>query len=254
MNNLEIFPTTGTASSDGIFLPLTDLVGMVAGDLSETGVLLEGKLTYAFLNSLFDTIALLTPLALPSPEKGDPVGTGTEKYTESITLRIQRFLDLRTNTTYLPTLPNTGSYAGQGGLTIADIWPGAAKVAAAGETGEAGVLIPDSWVSGYGGAIPSTVDSDSRSWVAAFINAVDHTIAVRSTTVASSITRKTDPNTIRPLGVAIPADFYDATNPTSGIAAADLPYLRLVQESITIDYELLTDSDAQTFEVNVATA
>lgn len=254
MNNLEIFPTSANAINSGVFIPLTNLVGMVGGDLSETGVILEGKLTYAFLNSLFESFSQSPPLGFPDVEKSDPTGTGLQQYSEAVTLRIQRFIDLRDGSVFVPPKPTIGSYSGQGGKTLDDIWDGASLVTAGQNPGDAGVLIPNSWITGWGGDIPSFVDTDSRSWLAAFILAINHTIAVRSTTVASAIIRKTNPAAIRPTGPAIPAEFYDPTNPTSGIIPDDLPYLRFIQEAIVIEYEVESDPSDQTFEVLIRTA
>ena len=248
----DIFTTATNATHDGIFLPLADLPGLELSDLSLGVGVLEGKLAYALLNSVFETVGLITPLGFPTPEKSDPQGTGTNRYTEQITLRIYRLLDLRTQTISLPSLPTTGTYQGQGGLTLTDIWPGAAYLETGDSSGGAGVLIPDAWLADYGatGGDPAL---DSRGWVAAFLVALNHTVAVRSPSVASAITRKTDPTTIRLLGLTIPAEWVDATNPTTGIAPADLPYLRLVQEAVAIEYEILTTPDTQTYEVRVAT-
>lgn len=253
IEHLQILTGAGAASNDGIFIPVTDIAGMTGAEISETGITLECKLAYGFLNAIYAATALITPVGLPEPEKSDPSGAGANLFTESITIKTQRLQDLRDNSISLPTLPSTGSYMGQGGLTLEDIWPNAEKIAATASTGGSGVVIPDAWITGYGGAIPVTTDSDGRLWVAAFITAINHTIAVRNATVASAITRKTDPNTIRLTGATIPAEFYDAANPTTGLSAADLPYVRLTQEAITIEYEVLVDPILQTLEIRVAT-
>ena len=254
MNTLEIFPTSGTTTEAGIFVPVEDLAGMTAGELSDTGVTLEGKVAYGFLNSLYGAVSTVLPLGLPEPEKTDPTGTAPNIYTEGVTIRVQRFLDVRTNTCYLPGLPTTGSYAGEGGMSLTDIWPGATKLGAGATTGGAGVLIPNDWIASYGGTAPATVGADARDWIGAFITAVNHTLAVRTSTVASSIIRKQTPGTVRVTGIAIPAEFYDETNPITNLTPADLPYLRLTQETVTIEYEILTDPATQTLEVRVASA
>ena len=127
IEHLQILTGAGAASNDGIFIPVTDIAGMTGAEISETGITLECKLAYGFLNAIYAATALITPVGLPEPEKSDPSGAGANLFTESITIKTQRLQDLRDNSISLQTLPSTGSYMGQGGLTLEDIWPNAEK-------------------------------------------------------------------------------------------------------------------------------
>ncbi|WLT39560.1 hypothetical protein NON20_08785 [Synechocystis sp. B12] len=147
----------------------------------------------------------------------------------------------------------TGNFAGQGKLLLSDCWPNCELVAGAATTNGAGVIIPNAWIAGYGGQIPATVDDDAREWFGALILALASTLTVRTTTVNSAVTFTQNLVTNRVTGALIPPAWYNDTNPQARLTAADLPFVRLTQERIRIDYELITNPIAQTFEVNIAT-
>jgi hypothetical protein len=118
----------------------------------------------------------------------------------------------------------------------------------------AGVIIPHAWIESYGGAIPANVANDAREWFAALLWGMASSLTVRTTTVSSSTTFRTNLVTNRVTGTTIPAEWYDDTNPKAKLTTADLPFVRLIQERIRIDYEILRNPLAQTFEINVRTA
>jgi hypothetical protein len=253
IDNLQILTGAETADQAGVYIPAGDIPGIAGAEMSDTGITLDCKLIYGFLNGIHNATTVVAPLGYPEPEKSDPSGAGANTFTEGVTVRIQRLLDLRSNEVIVLPLPTSGSYSGQGSLTIEDVFPNAAIIAQSGAASGAGVIVPHAWITSYGGTIPATVGSDGRSWFGAFVVALNHGAILRTTTVSSAITRKTDPLAIRLTGATIPAEYYDATNPKSAILPADLPFLRLIQESITVDYEMLVNPTTQTLEVNVKT-
>ena len=76
---------------------------------------------------------------------------------------------------------------------------------------------------------------------------------LRTSSVASAITNRTNLLSDRLAGLAIPTAYYDASNPTSGILAANTPHLRLIQQTLSIEVEVQSFPLDQTQEVRVAT-
>jgi hypothetical protein len=150
-------------------------------------------------------------------------------------------------------LATIGTEAGRGKIIATDIWPDCLKISAEGEIPEAGLLIPDSLTATHGGSI-ATVDGDCRFWLGALQRAMLTGATVRSSTTASAITARTNLTTLRQTGVAIPASWYDATNPLTGLTAADLAKIRVTQEIYLIEYEILIDPETQTVGLNIATS
>jgi hypothetical protein len=251
MDSLEIFVTSGNTASAGVFIPLSDLLGMTTVELETTGTTLEGHLAYAFLNALHSGLKDSGSLGFPEISKLAPTGAGENRFSEGVTLNIQRLIDLRTGNIGLIPLPTTGENAGLGAVLLVDIWPNCELLLAGISTGEPGVLISHNWITAWGGTIPSVLANDARSWISAFIVALVHSLQRRTTAIPSAITRKTDTTAIRVTGSAVPQEFYDATNPLAGILETDLPYLRLIRESLTVEYEMVVNPANQTLEIYI---
>lgn len=254
LDSLEVFASSGNTITTGVFIPLEDLPGMTSLELSSAGTTLEGHLTYAFLNALFSGLKTTNPLGFPEASKLAPSGAGENRFSEGVTITLQRLIDIRTNSLITIPLPAIGDNSGQGGLLLVDIWPNSNLLLAGDSTGEAGVLIPHSWITAWGGEIPSVLANDVRAWFSAFVVALTHSVQRRTTAIPSAITRKTDTTAIRVTGGSVPQEFYDSTNPLTGIVEADLPYLRLIRESFTIEYEMIVNPSNQTLEINVSTS
>jgi hypothetical protein len=235
----------------GVFVPLAELPGMVTGELSTTGATAEAHGIYAVLNSIYSALAPLPSLGIINLIKSAPVGTGTGRYTEGIGATFQYLLNLQTKEISPLPLPTIGSEAGIGAIYLEDIWAGAAIIANEGAIPGAGLLIPAALVAVLGGINPGAIDTDCRGWIAALVGAISAGVSVRSATVASAIVTRTNPTSSRFAGVAIPPAWYDAVNPITGIVGADLGFLRVVQEAILVEYELLSDPDSQTLELSV---
>lgn len=254
ISNLQILTAVGTAAAAGLFIPTTDIAGMTGGEIANTGATLEGKLAYGFLNGFFSAVNTVNPLGFGGSDKTNPTGTGDNTYVEGIDTVILRLIDLRTGEISLPPLPLAGNFAGQGKLLLTDCWPNCQFL----NTGEAnpgaGLIIPNGWIGNYGGDIPATVDDDAREWFGALILALAATLTTRTTTVNSAVTFTQNLANNRVTGALIPITWYDDTNPVAQLTAADLPFIRLTQERIRIDYELITDPINQTFDVNIATS
>lgn len=238
----------------GVFVPLADLPGMTQAELSTTGTTAEGHAVFAILNSLYAALAPLPSLGIINLQKSSPVGNGPDRFTEGVTATFQYLIDLQEKTVSPLPLPSIGSEAGIGALYLEDIWSGAAIVANQGAISGAGLLIPDSLISQLGGVTPGTVDVDCRDWIAALFGAMVANATVRTASVASAIVTRTNPTTSRLAGVVIPPAWYDAVNPITGIVGANLRFLRVVQETLLIEYEVVSDPDNQTLTLSVRTS
>lgn len=254
IENLQILTASAIANDSGVFVPVNNIAGLSGGEISETGATLEGKITYGILNGLFAALSVVNPLGFAQFDKSSPAGTGDNLYTEGIEVSFQRLIDLRTGAIALPLLPNKGSAMGTGKLLLTDVWEDCVLIASGASSGGAGLIIPHEWIESYGGEIPATLAGDAREWWGALLMAMADTLTLRTATVSSAITFKQNLNTNRVTGVSIPTEWYDEANPLANLSAADLPFVRLTQERIRIDYELLTNPLAQTFEVAIKTA
>lgn len=238
----------------GVFIPQSDLPGLTLEELSHTGATREGKVVYGLVNSFFNSLATIPSLGIVNLSKSDPQGAGVNRFTEFVTVSWQWLLDFSDRSISPIPLPTIGASAGEGGVSLSDVWVGAEIIAQNGEISEPGIVIRDSVVFiKFGGEKPLLNTDDARGWLGAFWQALISSINVRSSTIASAITTLTNPSTIRGLGIAIPATWYDATNPVTGILAENLPNIRVFQESFSIEYEMLVDPSSQTLEVNIAT-
>jgi hypothetical protein len=238
---------------DGVFIPVADLAGLTQAELSETGATREGKVIYGLLNSIYAGLAEIASLGLVNLTKSDPSGTGVNRFTESISLSVQWLLDLSSRSFSSIPLPITGSESGKGKVALEDIWPDAEIVTAEGSISGPGVLLADSLLTTYGASELTATTDDARDWIGALFAVIIANATVRTSTVASAITTRTNPLTIRGTGVTIPASWFDATNPVTGILAADVLHLRVFQETYSVEYELQTNPETQTVEIRVAT-
>lgn len=255
--DIEYFSSGGTATAAGVFIPADNLAGVASGEFAGSDPLvLEGKFVYGFLNPLILAISTAIPLGLTATKSG----TGTSilnTYRENCTFVSQWIVDYADNSIYCIPLPTVGSFAGTGGLTLAQVFPECSlKSAGAAVSGE-GALFPHTLAVTHGGSIPSGTDVDARDWFQGSIAALCADLTVRSASVASAVGTKTNLSRIRATGASIPESYtapYPVSNPLSGLDAANLAHLRLIQESLAIEYEFTIDPVTQTLEVRVATA
>jgi hypothetical protein len=246
---------SGNGVPQGIFIPPSDLPGFNGSEFTDTSeITKEGKAIYALLNAVYKNTATTPPLGFASIAKSNPQGTGVNQSTESISLTFQWIQDLSNKTTYAPPLPTIGTNAGFGGCSLEQIFPDCLKIANEGAIPGAGILLLASDIALYGGSHPSTISVDARDWIAGLFGLLIANATLRTTSIASAITNKTNALTTKVNGLQFPASWYDANSPLTGLLAGDIPHYRIIQDSFSITYEYINDPIAQTFEVRVATA
>jgi hypothetical protein len=240
----------------GVFIPVTDLPGIATGEFAtnQSDILKEGKAVYGLVNALYSKLSALSPLGIANLTKSNPSGTGPNTFTESLSFTFQWIQDLSTRTFYPVPLPTIGSNSGVGKVAIETVFPNATLVTANGAIPGEGMLFTHTMANKYGAVTPANKSNDARDWIYSIFLAAIAESTLRTSTTASAITNRTNLLTNRVTGATIPAAWYDATNPTSGILSADIPTLRIIQDALSLEYEVETNPETQTVEVKVATA
>lgn len=253
---LEFFSASGTATANSIFIPVANLSGLISTEIEsgDSTAFKNASFVYSFLKKLRGTLSTVSYLATQATENylglsqvsSDSIAsTGILRSTIAITT--QFIADKASET--LSILPLNGDSDGE--LAFTDIFAGAVKVAAAGSTGGAGVVIPSSDVELYGSPSYASLNltADSRQLITSILTYLYHEIAtVRVTgTTQSAIFAKAKSNAV----VTIPATAYDPTTPTTGIDGNDLDWLFAASETLSFTVELMINDD-ETITPNVA--
>lgn len=256
----ESFDADGAVVSDGVFIPLADLPGVLAAELDPAGAW-EAYFVPAMLEQIGVRAAALginTLLGLTIALSNAGAVAGVPRaYSNTYTIAMQIADNLGDNTVPPAAIPvpTVGANLGVGAFAVVDLFPGAAKLSAAANTGGAGVLIPSSLLEDAGNfthaALNIASGQDNRMWLYALVSYMRSNIALRSATVSSSITAVTAPAQT----FAIPAGaLIAATNPTSGIPAAEAPNWSLITVSMGVTAQTVDDFEARTSAPRVVTA
>lgn len=256
MLNFEYFDADGAAVAAGVFIPVADLPGLTAGELASANADKVSKAILGLINTIYSVVSPggFNKLGW-ALTKANPTGTGADLISQNYGVTIQYQVDHATNTLGQIPVPTAGTNLDVGKFAIADVFPSATKVAAAGATGGAGVLIPSADLEAYGApahaAVNPAAGQDNRNWFAALMNHLAVDAPIRTAEVASALTVRTRANAA---ALTLPAAYTQATNPTSGIDAADLGHLSFFSQSYSFTLQLSLDQESQTFDVNHAIA
>jgi hypothetical protein len=262
--NLEYFTAAGTAVNNGVFVPIGDLAngGLLPGELAAatTEYQKEGKFGYAF----FDIVSRSTTtspnilsdkLAISISKAPLAAATNTtnalDLLSRSYTVSWQVVGNSADNSFFLLPAPTIGSFATTSIVAFTDIFPNAVKIAAGGAVSGEGVLIPNTEVDRHGGPTYATLDlaADCRDYIAGIFNFIGGEIEIRDATIATAVTSVTQ---IQDTTFTLPDAAFDATNPTTGLLAADRNLYLACTRSRTITFEGIV-VNGTSFDVNVAT-
>lgn len=250
--NFEIFDAAGSAVADGIFIPESDLIGVSAAELapSEALDLKEGKIIYSIMNVIANN-GLANALGL-SVTAGAITGQDTNLSSKGFTVDVQYYANQETDVVDVLPLPLIGSNVGVGNVNFTDLFPNAVKVAASGAISGAGVHIPSSLLVPYGSPNQATIDlaNDSRNVVGSLVRYMANNADVRDISVPSAVIATTVGDTA---SLILDVDATDATNPTTGISAADVSKLDTYTKSFSITIQRIENETTQTFDVNSVT-
>jgi hypothetical protein len=250
MISFEQFDAAGTATDAGLFIPVADLPGVDAAELDGTTAGSD-KAVLALLNVFYNT---LSPTAFDklgiSVAKPNPTGQGSDLIAQNYSMVVDYLVDHEAQAIEMIPVPTTGTQDGVGAIALADLFPTAAAVAAAGAT-TAGIVIPNDELAGYGAPLAASIPADARGYLSSLYHYIVGEADVRSADTASAITAKTRGAAT---GFTPPPAWTQATNPVSGIAAADLIKRSFFRTTLSITVQLLLDQETQTFDVNSVTS
>lgn len=254
--SLERLQSGDTIAADGVFIPLTDLPGMSVGDLTSSGNEYEAKFFHSLVNLLSAFVVTTSVLGLSVTRTPAVAVVANEQVINDVW--VTTVLEIIDNTvsdvkTPIP-LPSSGSFSGQGGLAIQNIFPNAAKVSAAAIASAPGISIPSSLIvgtkpAGIADHTAISLSDDGRSYLFALMEVVYSDITLRTTTLSSAVTAKPAPVNSTP---ALAAALTAATNPTSGITTP-LTQVIPIQRSLSVTLQSTRNSDL-TWSYRVATA
>ena len=258
---IQVLPSGGgTASFNGVFIPVGDLEnGGISGASEfasgEATALKRDKALFAIseVTNAYIT-ALAAGLAL-----GVSVGTPNKQslnWTYSFTLQTY---ELRNGSTPLAPLPVpvSGTNSGVGDFALTDIFPNATKVASAASLTDSGVLIETAPLTRHGSPSHASLSlsGDNRSYLNAFFRwmASNSEVPTRTGSVASAVTNK---NAAAPTIFSLPTAATAATNPTTALSSADLDLLVPVNFTSSVTFNLIaTGPDPEIkLEVNSVTS
>lgn len=251
----------------GLYIPISDLPGMVATELA-TGVaerVKEGKTTYSVLQKIFNHLSTVPNILGLSSQISNPVVINPTTITLTYGLIVDYLVNVSTGKIRMIPTPTTGVFTGIGKVSLKNVFPNCFTVASTGNTADvsgigaagAGVLISTEDLSEYGffndveDSTISTINltEDNRYALSSiYQNIADGNVAVRSTTTASGITSISISNATV---VDIPATYYASTNPLSGISVTNLDHLSITRRAYNVTFEL--QLQPQYLEINPVT-
>lgn len=257
MLNFEFFAAAGSATSDGVLIPIADLTGLKATELapSESLNAKESRTVTSLLNTIHAALSPASFAALGfTITRGVPAGAGDNLINQTFTLTWQKLVRLDTAQVAQIPVPTTGTHTGVGQFSILDVFANASKVES-GDSTSAGVLIPTAELASFANLSHATLTvaatADNRDWFAALADWLAADASRRSTSEASAIIN-TSMGGVNSVG--IPAAFTATNDPTSGLLAADLGKRGLISRSTSLTVQSVLNQDAQTFDVHVVTA
>jgi hypothetical protein len=227
---------SGNGVPAGIFIPQSNLPGILqAGELDEPNR--EAKAAYAIVTKVQDVLqALTSKLGLSSSRSMASTGV-LDRISQTFLLSCQFMVNHSTN--LVSVLPLPGSEAGK--VSLADLFPAHALVAAEGAVPGPGVVIPTAMITQNGGTLPGAAIADARSWLIALYQSMILGLTPSDAVVSPSRGSAT--------GLTPLADFTATTNPTTGINAADLPKMSFLSLTYSVTLQIVLNQTTQTFDL-----
>lgn len=255
---LEYFDAAGNATLDGVYIPIAALPGVLAAELAaaQSVALKEGKALLGLLNQIYNVLSSSGFAKLGfSVTKGIPTGVTADIVNQPFTFSWQKVANLDNDTIAMIPLPTTGTNLNVGAFAIADVFAGAAKVAAGDPVAGAGIVVQTVGLIAYSSlthaGLNPAAGQDNRSWFAALLDHLANEVTLRDTItpIASAVVAATlstvDASTF-------PDAFTASPNPTSGLVTADLPKRGLISRTNSWSIQLQLNQTTQTFDVYVA--
>lgn len=238
----------------GIFLPVSDLPGVVAGEFGagESQVTKEGKAMLSYLNALFAYYEANTATILGMAATFAKASISNTLSNFTFTVQHQYLSKLSDKSYDQLPLPAAGANSGVGGVAIADIFANAESLDAEDAISGEGFVIPYADLAAYGGEVPVSIAAgqDNRDLLAAISRGVGEVLTIRDATTASAVTANTQSTAAT---FTLPAAATAAVDPTTGILASEVDKIATTQMTTSYTIQILLNQAAQTFDVAVAT-
>lgn len=243
-----------SGASEGVFIPISDLPGVEAGELAN-GESTEKKTAKAILGAFLGLNNNISANALGFTVTRATASGGLDLTNNAFTITPQFYVDHESKQMAALPVPSSGANSGVGDITIADIYPNAEKIATDGAISGEGVLIPSADIAPYGAPDHASVSlaADSRLWFMGLAQwvSVDASILIRAASQASAITARDRGGTA---AVTLPAAATAQTDPTTDLSTSDLNKISTLQHAFAITIQTKMDQTTQRFDVNVVTS
>ena len=226
----EYFTGAGTSVAAGLLIPRANLPGMAASEFDDVNV--ERKVAMAIANAMFTGLAAVTaPLGFAAT-KSTPAGVAADTINQPFTFTANYYANHANGTVSVYPLP-----AGNAGLvTLENIFGSGISIISAGGTTEEGIVIPNSVITGAGGAVPAnTGAADARDWLQALL--LDMVNNLATSTAVPTRSRNTA------TGVAIPANLSTITS------LSDATLLSFFSHTYSLTFQLALNQATQTFDL-----
>lgn len=219
----------------GLFIPIANLPGITQGsELADASK--ERKAAYSLLGQVFDRLDTLSSKLGISNAKSQAVSTTVDRINQTFALTAT----FRTNHASNGIGPLPLPTGNAGSVPISTLFPAAALVAAEGAIPGAGILVPNTMLSGYGVSALTNVANDGRQWIAGLCHSMVKDMDANAALVSAS--RGTA------VGVAPAANFTGA-NAITGLTEADLAVSSFFSTTYTIGLQIALNQATQTFDL-----
>jgi len=249
MLNFEYFPAPGTASANGIFIPIESLPGLAPNELSSDPITQDCKVALAIFSQLESSLTDNPKLGLTAT-RGIPVGVTPSVFNQGFTFNTVLMGNYKNNTLSPVPSSTVGSNADVGKLYFDTLFSGAKKLAATEVANGAGVLIPSAELANYGAQDHANINiaSDMRAWCFALISSLINNVDKRASNERSAIISATKgANAI----LVPPASFTSAIDPLTSLLPSDLPLRVFLTSTYNIVIQMKMYQSLQSYDVAV---
>lgn len=267
-NDASTVTVPTTLSFVGLYIPISDLPGMVATELAttESENRKQGKTVFSLVQKIHQYLSVNTSALSLRSTIGNPTIVSSTLITLSYSLVVDYLTNLSSGRNSMIPVPSSGVYSGIGEVSLRDIFPNCFTVESTNNTADAsgitaagaGVLISSEDLAQYGffndvegsNITDINITGDNRYAITAIMQTIcDGNISIRTTSVASGITAT---NVSAATIITMPATYYSNTNPVSGISSGDLDHLNLTRRTYSITFEL--NLEPSVLEINNVTS
>jgi hypothetical protein len=258
MSFIQVINGSVPASDNGVFIPFSAVKGLDVSEVdpSNTGIseaVRQSKCLYAVLDRIAEYVLDPASKVLGlTATKGNLTGASASTFNVPYSFSSSNLLYVVDGSLRDIPVPTVGASSGVGKVLLTTLFASANYLAVGDSNQSSGIFFPENEINQFfdkgsrNGFDPVT---DCRSWLFGILEAASQYPGLtRATGVQSAFTVRT----VATAGAAaIPAAMIAATNPTSGIAAADALKYALFNRSYNFTVQFALNAAAQTYDVAV---